>query len=49
MVVIYKIDGDDAYVVTNNHVVEGQDGLEVVLADGTKVKAELVGTDSTQI
>ena len=44
--VIYKIDGDDAYVVTNNHVVEGQDGLEVVLADGTKVKAELVGTDS---
>lgn len=44
--VIYKIDGDDAYVVTNNHVVEGQDGLEVVLADGTKVKAELVGTDA---
>jgi serine protease Do len=44
--VIYKVDGDDAYIVTNNHVVEGQDGLEVVLADGTKVEAELVGTDA---
>ena len=44
--VIYKVDGDKAYIVTNNHVVEGQDGLEVVLSDGTKVKAELVGTDA---
>lgn len=32
--------------MTNNHVVEGQDGLEVVLKDGTKVTAELVGTDA---
>ncbi|WP_122646388.1 S1C family serine protease [Enterococcus mediterraneensis] len=44
--VIYKKDGNSAYVVTNNHVVEGQDGLEVVLKDGTKVTAELVGTDA---
>lgn len=44
--VIYKKDGKNAYVVTNNHVVEGQDGLEVVLKDGTKVTAELVGTDA---
>lgn len=44
--VIYKKEGDYAYVVTNNHVVEGQDGLEVLLADGTKVTGELVGTDS---
>ncbi|MGM0126025.1 serine protease do-like htrA [Enterococcus sp. AZ194] len=43
--VIYKKDGDTAYIVTNNHVVEGQDGLEVLLKDGTKVSAELVGTD----
>lgn len=43
--VIYKKDGDKAYVVTNNHVVEDADELEVKLADGTKVKAELVGTD----
>jgi len=44
--VIYKVDGDTAYVVTNNHVVEGQSGLEVVLSDGTKVTGELVGTDA---
>ncbi|MGX7352034.1 Serine protease, DegP, HtrA, do-like protein [Enterococcus canis] len=44
--VIYKKDGDTAYIVTNNHVVEGQDGLEVLLSDGSKVKAELVGTDA---
>ncbi|MFV0560192.1 MAG: S1C family serine protease [Enterococcus sp.] len=44
--VIYKKDGDTAYIVTNNHVVDGQDGLEVLLADGTQVDAELVGTDS---
>lgn len=44
--VIYKKDGKDAYVVTNNHVVEGQKGLEVMLQDGSKVQAELVGTDA---
>ncbi|THE10056.1 PDZ domain-containing protein [Enterococcus hirae] len=44
--VIYKKDGNTAYIVTNNHVVDGQQGLEVLLKDGTKVKAELVGTDA---
>ncbi|KAF1301953.1 S1C family serine protease [Candidatus Enterococcus willemsii] len=44
--VIYKKDGKDAYIVTNNHVVEGQKGLEILLQDGTKVQAELVGTDA---
>lgn len=44
--VIYKKDGDSAYIVTNNHVVDGQQGLEVLLKDGSKVKAELVGTDA---
>lgn len=44
--VIYNKSGDSAYVVTNNHVVEGSDGLEVVMSDGTKVKGELMGTDS---
>lgn len=44
--VIYKKDGKTAYVVTNNHVVDQAEGLEVVLKDGTKVKGELVGTDS---
>jgi len=44
--VIYKKSGSDAYVVTNNHVVEGQQGLEIQLADGTKVEGKLVGSDT---
>lgn len=44
--VIYKKDGKTAYVVTNNHVVDQAEGVEVVLTDGTKVKGEIVGTDS---
>ncbi len=44
--VIYKKEGDTAYIVTNNHVVEDQQGLEVLLADGTKEEATLVGTDA---
>jgi serine protease Do len=43
--IIYKKAGGKAYVVTNNHVVEGAEQLEVTLADGTKIPAELRGTD----
>jgi len=43
--VIYKKAGDKAYIVTNNHVVEGANQLEVTLQDGTKVAARLRGTD----
>ena len=34
------------YIVTNNHVVEGNQSLSVLLANGDKLSAELVGTDS---
>lgn len=44
--VIYKTDGDSSYVVTNNHVIAGSDAVEVLLKDGTKVEAELVGADT---
>lgn len=43
--VIYKKVGDKAYIVTNNHVVEGANQLEVTLSDGSKEQAKLVGTD----
>ncbi|MEK4094373.1 S1C family serine protease [Viridibacillus sp. FSL H8-0110] len=43
--VIYKKDGDTAYIVTNNHVVEGAKQLEVTLADGSKAEAKLIGSD----
>lgn len=43
--VIYKIEGDSAYIVTNNHVVEGADQVAVTLNDGTELEAEVLGTD----
>jgi serine protease DegQ len=35
----------DGYVLTNNHVVEGVDEIELMLADGRKLNAKIVGTD----
>jgi serine protease DegQ len=35
----------EGYVLTNNHVVETADEIEVALADGRKVAAKVVGTD----
>jgi serine protease Do len=43
--VIYKKEDGKAYVVTNNHVVEGASSLEVTLASGQTEKATLLGTD----
>ncbi|MFS0562502.1 trypsin-like peptidase domain-containing protein [Terribacillus sp. 179-K 1B1 HS] len=43
--VIYKKENGKAYVVTNNHVVDGATSLEVTLANGGKEKATLLGTD----
>lgn len=44
--VIYKKEGSSAYIVTNNHVIEGAEQLEILLADGTKIVGELVGSDT---
>ncbi len=35
----------DGYIVTNFHVIDGADAIEVGLADGRKAAATLVGTD----
>lgn len=43
--VIYKIEGDLAYIVTNNHVIDGADELEILMKDGTKEVASVVGSD----
>ena len=37
----------DGYIVTNNHVIDGADNIEVVLNDKRDFKATLVGTDPT--
>ncbi len=36
----------DAYVITNNHVIEGADEITVILHDNDRIKAELVGRDA---
>ncbi len=35
----------DGYLLTNNHVIEGADDIEVQLPDGRSVTAKLIGTD----
>jgi len=35
----------DGYILTNNHVVEGGNDIEVILANGTRLPAKVVGTD----
>ncbi|MGJ8570699.1 MAG: DegQ family serine endoprotease [Hoeflea sp.] len=42
----FVIDADEGIIVTNNHVIDGADSIEVNFADGSKLKAELVGADS---
>src|SRR5699024_9728350 len=43
--VIYKEDNDYAYIVSNHHVVEDADMLEVVLGNNEHLEAELLGSD----
>jgi len=35
----------DGYILTNNHVIESADAIEVALNDGRKLKAKLIGSD----
>ena len=41
----FVIDAKEGVIVTNNHVIDGADDIEVIFADGSKLKAELVGAD----
>ncbi len=43
--VIYKKTGNKAFIVTNNHVIDGANKVEVKLNNGKKVPAKVVGTD----
>jgi len=44
--IIDDLSNGDAYVVTNNHVVDGADEVSVILQDDTRMKAEIVGRDA---
>lgn len=44
--VIYKKEGNFAYLVTNTHVINGAKKVDIRLADGTKVQGEIVGSDT---
>ncbi|PSL45911.1 HtrA-like peptidase [Salsuginibacillus halophilus] len=43
--VVYREEGDSAYIVTNQHVIEGAGQVEVSLASGSRVEAEILGED----
>ncbi|WP_108305920.1 trypsin-like peptidase domain-containing protein [Metalysinibacillus jejuensis] len=43
--VIYKIEDGKAFIVTNYHVIENAERLEVTLDEGSKREAELLGGD----
>ena len=36
---------DDGYVVTNNHVIDGEESVTVILDDGTELDAKVIGSD----
>jgi len=42
----FVIDAAQGIVVTNNHVIADADEIEVNFSDGSKLKAELIGTDT---
>ncbi|MGM8215809.1 S1C family serine protease [Bacillaceae bacterium W0354] len=43
--VVYKVDGDYAYIVTNYHVIEGADSVEIAFSNDEQVEAEVIGGD----
>ena len=42
---LYKIDGNNTYIITNQHVVSGGDNYKVTFTDGKKIDAEVLGGD----
>ncbi len=43
--VIVSADGSESYILTNNHVVDGMDEIEVATYDDKRFRARVVGTD----
>lgn len=45
--IIYKVDGDKVYIVTNNHVIDGASSVTISVTGTEQVSAKLVGKDSS--
>lgn len=43
---VYKIEGDDAYVITNQHVVDGADRITLITSTDEEIEGEVLGGDS---
>ena len=43
---VYKIDGDYAYVMTNQHVVDGADRVTLITSNDEEIDGEVLGGDS---
>lgn len=43
---VYKIDGDDAYIITNQHVVDGASKVTVVTSKDEEIEGTVLGGDS---
>ncbi|WP_339149157.1 MULTISPECIES: trypsin-like peptidase domain-containing protein [unclassified Sutcliffiella] len=44
--VVYKKENGKAFIVTNAHVIDGASKVEVSLVDGTRVEADVIGSDA---
>lgn len=42
----FILDGEKGIIVTNNHVIDQADEIQVILHDDTKLKAEIIGRDA---
>lgn len=43
--IIYKVDGDKVYIITNNHVIEGAQYVTISVTGEEQVEANLIGAD----
>lgn len=43
---VYKVDGKKAYILTNNHVINGMDSAKVTFTNGEESDAKIIGGDA---
>lgn len=43
---VYKVEGDKAFILTNNHVIDGGDEVKVVFTNGNVEKTKVLGKDN---